>query len=158
MNFRKIFSKKDPIVVAEIGNNHEGNFDRAIKLIDAAVDSGASAVKFQTYKLESYYNEKYTDKKRFKRHGFLRLAKELSVPLFAVFTKGECATFNMVRWPFLNTRVQLSWFFNIPVTLPFIFGWYGSWIPKRIHLKMKMTQVYTKTKEHYQYILNKLYD
>jgi sialic acid synthase SpsE len=67
MNFRKIFSKKDPIVVAEIGNNHEGNFDRAIKLIDAAVDSGASAVKFQTYKLESYYNEKYTDKKRFKR-------------------------------------------------------------------------------------------
>ena len=64
MNFRKIFSNKEPIVVAEFGNNHEGNFDRAIKLIDAAVDSGASAVKFQTYKLESYYNEKYTDKKR----------------------------------------------------------------------------------------------
>ena len=67
MNFRKIFSNKEPIVVAEIGNNHEGNFDRAIKLIDAAVDVGAGAVKFQTYKLESYYNKKYTHKERFKR-------------------------------------------------------------------------------------------
>jgi len=107
---------------------------------------------------EIVLTETKNDKKRFKRHGFLRLAKELSVPLFAVFTKGECATFNMVRWPFLNTRVKLSWYLNVPVTLPFIFGWYGTWVPKRIHLKMKMSQVCTKTKEHYQYILNELYD
>ena len=41
--------RKKVFIIAEVGNNHEGNFDRAIKLIDAAVDSGASAVKFQTY-------------------------------------------------------------------------------------------------------------
>jgi len=67
MNFKSIFLKNKPIIVAEIGNNHEGDFNRAIKLIDAAVDSGADAVKFQTYKVEAYYNKKYTDKKRFKR-------------------------------------------------------------------------------------------
>lgn len=67
MNFKKIFKNKKPIIVAEIGNNHEGNFNRAINLIDAASKSGADAVKFQTYKVESYYNQKFTDKKRYNR-------------------------------------------------------------------------------------------
>ena len=47
MNFKNIFSKNKPIIVAEIGNNHEGNFNRAIKLIDAAVIAGFDYVKFQ---------------------------------------------------------------------------------------------------------------
>jgi len=36
-------------VIAEIGVNHNGNTDLAHRLIDAAVASGADAVKFQTY-------------------------------------------------------------------------------------------------------------
>lgn len=67
MDFKQIFKKKKPIIVAEIGNNHEGNFSKAIKLIDSASKSGADAVKFQTYRIESYYNQKFTEKKRFKR-------------------------------------------------------------------------------------------
>ena len=67
MNFKKIFPKQKPIIVAEIGNNHEGNFNKALKLIDAAVLSGADAVKFQTYKIENYYSERFTEKKRFRR-------------------------------------------------------------------------------------------
>ncbi len=35
--------------VAEISNNHNGDFDRAIRLIDAAKASGADFVKFQCY-------------------------------------------------------------------------------------------------------------
>ena len=35
--------------VAEISANHLGNFDRAIKLVLAAINAGATAVKFQTY-------------------------------------------------------------------------------------------------------------
>lgn len=40
--------RKKVVVVAEIGNNHEGNFDEAIKLIECAAQAGADAVKFQT--------------------------------------------------------------------------------------------------------------
>ena len=39
-----------PLFVAEISANHMGSLDRAHQLIDASVDAGASAVKFQTYK------------------------------------------------------------------------------------------------------------
>ena len=55
MSLKKIFKKNDSIVVAEIGNNHEGDFNQALKLIDAASMSGADAVKFQTYKLDLFY-------------------------------------------------------------------------------------------------------
>jgi N-acetylneuraminate synthase/N,N'-diacetyllegionaminate synthase len=36
-----------PFLIAEIGNNHEGNPDLAVKLVDAAVAAGADAVKVQ---------------------------------------------------------------------------------------------------------------
>lgn len=36
------------LVIAEIGNNHEGDFELAKRLIDAAADAGAHAVKFQS--------------------------------------------------------------------------------------------------------------
>jgi N,N'-diacetyllegionaminate synthase len=36
------------LIVAEIGNNHEGNYKLAEKLIRRAAEAGASAVKFQT--------------------------------------------------------------------------------------------------------------
>jgi sialic acid synthase SpsE len=38
-----------PFVIAEIGGNHEGNFQYAVKLLHDAVEAGADAVKFQTY-------------------------------------------------------------------------------------------------------------
>lgn len=42
-------NKKYPLIIAEIGVNHNGSLKKAIKLIKAAKDSGASAVKFQTF-------------------------------------------------------------------------------------------------------------
>lgn len=38
-----------PWLVAEIGGNHEGDFDAALRLADLALDAGADAVKFQVY-------------------------------------------------------------------------------------------------------------
>jgi len=38
-----------PFVIAEIGVNHNGSISKAIELINAAKESGASAVKFQTF-------------------------------------------------------------------------------------------------------------
>jgi len=39
----------DVYVIAEIGGNHEGNFEQARKLMHLAIDAGADSVKFQIY-------------------------------------------------------------------------------------------------------------
>ena len=39
-------------IIAEAGVNHNGDISNAYKLIDAAIESGADAIKFQTFKAE----------------------------------------------------------------------------------------------------------
>jgi N-acetylneuraminate synthase/N,N'-diacetyllegionaminate synthase len=39
---------REVLIVAEIGNNHEGNFTLAVELIGCAAEAGVQAVKFQT--------------------------------------------------------------------------------------------------------------
>ena len=46
-------------VIAEIGVNHNGILNYAFRLIDAAIDAGADAVKFQKRNLKNIYPEKY---------------------------------------------------------------------------------------------------
>lgn len=48
-------------IIAEIGVNHNGILPLALELIDAAVDAGADAVKFQKRTLDSLYARKYLD-------------------------------------------------------------------------------------------------
>ena len=38
-----------PWLIAEIGGNHEGDFDTALRLADLALEAGADAIKFQVY-------------------------------------------------------------------------------------------------------------
>ena len=58
MYFKKFDSNKKVFVVGEIGNNHEGNFNNAKKLITMAAKAGADAVKFQTFKTENFILKK----------------------------------------------------------------------------------------------------
>ena len=44
-------------IIAEIGINHNGSLDTALKLIDASNDAGVDAVKFQKRDLESIYSK-----------------------------------------------------------------------------------------------------
>ena len=50
---RKIGPGYSPFIIAEVGINHEGSFDKAIQCIDAAVKAGADCVKFQCHITES---------------------------------------------------------------------------------------------------------
>ena len=45
-------------VIAEIGNNHNGSFKRAIEMIDLAVDMGANCAKFQMRHLDEVYRQR----------------------------------------------------------------------------------------------------
>ena len=47
MKIRNWNSNDKTLIIAEIGNNHEGNLETAIEMVDAAANSGADVVKFQ---------------------------------------------------------------------------------------------------------------
>jgi len=48
--FVSYFDEKSVFVIAEIGGNHEGDFEYAKRLLKFAWESGANAVKFQVYR------------------------------------------------------------------------------------------------------------
>ncbi len=60
INFDKL---KQTFIIAEIGNNHEGNYDIAKKLIKLAAKAGVDAVKFQTFRVDDFINKE--EKKRY---------------------------------------------------------------------------------------------
>lgn len=49
---RRIGDNHPPLVIAEIGINHEGSLDTAIAMADAAIDAGAEIIKHQTHVVE----------------------------------------------------------------------------------------------------------
>jgi len=56
-------------IIAEIGINHNGELDLAKKLIDAAVNSGANAVKFQKRNIESLYTQQVLENPNLENQG-----------------------------------------------------------------------------------------
>mgnify|MGYP001488814842 CR=1 FL=1 len=70
---KKLFIENCPLIISEVGQNHEGSLGMAHAYIDALADAGVDAVKFQTHIAdeESTIDEKfrvkfsYEDKTRF---------------------------------------------------------------------------------------------
>jgi sialic acid synthase SpsE len=56
---------KEVLLIAEIGNNHEGDFEVAKELVHTAARCGVDAVKFQTFRTEHYVTR--LDVARFER-------------------------------------------------------------------------------------------
>ena len=102
MKFGKFDLARRVLVVAEIGNNHEGNFDVARQMLERAAEAGADAVKFQTFIAERFVSP--ADHERLERLRGFQLsfeqfamlasrARELGVEFFSTPLDLESARF-----------------------------------------------------------------
>ncbi|HQS20977.1 MAG TPA: N-acetylneuraminate synthase family protein, partial [Acidovorax defluvii] len=119
---RNIGPEHAPYVIAEMSANHNGNIETAFKIIEAAKQAGADAVKLQTYRPDTITLN--CDTEDFRIHGGLwdgRTLYELyeeahmpwdwHAPLFAHARKHGITIFSS---PFDNTAVDLLEDLNAP--------------------------------------------
>lgn len=69
---------RNTFIIAEAGANHDRDFEQAIRLIDIASESGADAVKFQTYSSETLYTKNTPDFAGYKNIN--QLIKDIELP------------------------------------------------------------------------------
>ena len=111
-----------PYVIAEMSANHNGNIETAFKIIEAAKQAGADAVKLQTYRPDTITLN--CDSEDFRIHGGLwdgrtlyelyeeaHMPWEWHAPLFAHARKHGITIFSS---PFDNTAVDLLEDLNAP--------------------------------------------
>jgi N,N'-diacetyllegionaminate synthase len=72
MKIGNVDTSNEVLIIAEIGNNHEGDFSLAERLVGEAADAGAHAVKFQTFQTEHFISP--LDKDRYARLEQFRLS------------------------------------------------------------------------------------
>ena len=88
INFIKYNNSDKSFIIAEIGNNHQGDLDKAFMMIDEAAKAGVDAVKFQkrhNKSLYSYemYNAIYDNENSFgKTYGQHREFLELDIKYY----------------------------------------------------------------------------
>jgi len=122
INGRTIGREHPPYVIAEISANHNGDITRAFKIIDAAKNSGADAVKVQTYTADTITLN--CDSDDFKIKGGLwdgrtlyDLYQEAHMPWEwheALFEYARKAGITIFSSPFDNTAVDLLESLNAP--------------------------------------------
>ena len=71
MNFIKTLSEEDKAyIIAEVGNNHQGSLEEALKISDEAIYCGVDAIKFQRRNndelfTDEFYNSPYQNANSF---------------------------------------------------------------------------------------------
>jgi len=70
-----------PFIIAEIGNNHNGNLDTAMKLIESAKKAGADAVKFQVKNIEKSFVKELLDSPYVNENSFGKTYREHKMAL-----------------------------------------------------------------------------
>ena len=70
-----------PFIIAEIGNNHNGNLDTAMKLIESAKKAGADAVKFQVKNIEKSFGKELLDSSYVNENSFGKTYREHKMAL-----------------------------------------------------------------------------
>jgi len=112
---RTIGPGRPPYIIAEMSGNHMGRLDRALALIDAAVDAGADAVKLQTYTADTITIDH--DGPEFRIEGGLwkgytlhRLYQEAHTPWDwhpALFERARARGIAIFSSPFDETAIEL---------------------------------------------------
>jgi sialic acid synthase SpsE len=73
---RWIGENEPPFVIAEIGNNHNGDFNMAFKLIKIAKEIGVDAVKFQVKNIEKSFSKELLDSSYVNENSFGKTYRE----------------------------------------------------------------------------------
>jgi N,N'-diacetyllegionaminate synthase len=60
MKIGNLNTSEKVLIIAEIGNNHEGSFENAIELVKKAAETGVDAVKFQTFRTDNFVSRSNT--------------------------------------------------------------------------------------------------
>ena len=105
MRIGKINTKNKVFIIAEIGNNHEGSFKLAKKMINKAAAVGVDAVKFQTFLPEHYVS--FEDQSRLNKLRGFQLSYEQFKELSKIAKKKGLiffsTPFDIKSAKFLNT-------------------------------------------------------
>jgi len=88
LNNRIISRGSTPFIVPEAGINHNGEIDKALKMIKVAKEAGADAIKFQTFKAEEVVNSEQT-------YSYISQGKEITESMLEMFKRCE---FSKEEW------------------------------------------------------------
>lgn len=126
--------RQPPVIIAEIGNNHEGNIQAALELLERAEEAGADFAKFQAGTAEGF-SRKPEDIPRYKkyelgREGYDRLIKrgqEIELPVFFSVWSDEFMDYRRLEWfkvaarqcnqDYIRRYAHQKTFISIPHTL-----------------------------------------
>jgi sialic acid synthase SpsE len=119
---RKIGPLQPPYIVCELSANHKGSLERAIKMIEVAAETGADAIKIQTYTADTLTID--CDRLEFQIKGGLwdgftlhRLYREAYTPYEwhpALFQRARELGVSIFSTPFENSAVELLAGLNAP--------------------------------------------
>ena len=79
---------RPPFIVSEAGINHNGEMDKALRMIKVAKEAGADAIKFQTFKAEEFVNTEQT-------YSYISQGKEITESMLEMFKRCE---FSKEEW------------------------------------------------------------
>ena len=65
----------------------------------------------------------------------------MNIPILPIWVNNEYNTFDVIALPWNHTRKYISEKIGLPIMFPYIFGWYGLWMPKRVRLSIIKGQI-----------------